>query len=562
MPAAASEPPVELPIGYYRDNFAHVLGFVHQRYGDVLPASTRRYCDAFFSLDEPAQRMHVRLATRRGPLIRSDRAHYDEIPDPDRCWALLRDVGLLVIDPPVPVDDRLALLRKDELVDLLSEVCAAGPARSARKDELLLRAGVLEEDAVQRWIGARFKMLAPLGADALAVCLLCYFGNAWQDLSTFIRTDLGLVQYEAYDLDPRLRAFGSAAEIEAVAALSALSWTLFERERELGVSELLAIVAAADRRADGLAQPSVQRRAKGLRNRAARQLERVAGSNPVLLQQALAIYRRSESPPARERAARLLVKLGRPAEGLAVAEQIAAGPRGAQEQDFAATFIPRIRRKLGLSATSTARFAPRRTSLALTQQDGIGVEERVVQHLQAQGDVALHTENVLLPGIAGLALWDILFSPLPGAFLNPYQRGPIDLFSDDFYSARKHAIDGRVEAIASGRYGVEEVLETFRQKQGIANWLVPWQALDEPLLCLAIERMPATHVAAIVGHIAEDPRQRRSGLPDLAVFPAAGGYRLVEVKGPGDTLQPNQRRWLRFFANHAIPAEVCDVRWR
>ena len=37
------------------------------------------------------------------------------------------------------------------------------------------------------------------------------------------------------------------------------------------------------------------------------------------------------------------------------------------------------------------------------------------------------------------------------------------------------------------------------------------------------------------------------------------GYELLEVKGPGDQLRPNQERWLRFFGEHAIPARVMRV---
>jgi hypothetical protein len=37
---------------------------------------------------------------------------------------------------------------------------------------------------------------------------------------------------------------------------------------------------------------------------------------------------------------------------------------------------------------------------------------------------------------------------------------------------------------------------------------------------------------------------------------------MVEVKGPGDRIQDNQQRWLEYFAQHQIPAEVYYVRWQ
>ncbi len=52
-------------------------------------------------------------------------------------------------------------------------------------------------------------------------------------------------------------------------------------------------------------------------------------------------------------------------------------------------------------------------------------------------------------------------------------------------------------------------------------------------------------------------------MPDLIQFwPAEGRYRMIEVKGPGDRLQDNQRRWLDFFAAHDIPVSVCHVQWQ
>lgn len=36
---------------------------------------------------------------------------------------------------------------------------------------------------------------------------------------------------------------------------------------------------------------------------------------------------------------------------------------------------------------------------------------------------------------------------------------------------------------------------------------------------------------------------------------------MIEVKGPGDRLQDNQRRWLAFFHRCEMPVAVCYVRW-
>jgi hypothetical protein len=60
--------------------------------------------------------------------------------------------------------------------------------------------------------------------------------------------------------------------------------------------------------------------------------------------------------------------------------------------------------------------------------------------------------------------------------------------------------------------------------------------------------------------------ENRNGLPDLVQFwpgraPAEQRYQMIEVKGPGDRLQDNQKRWMQFCVEHELPVVVCHVRW-
>ncbi|GAL06584.1 hypothetical protein restriction endonuclease-like VRR-NUC domain [Photobacterium aphoticum] len=64
----------------------------------------------------------------------------------------------------------------------------------------------------------------------------------------------------------------------------------------------------------------------------------------------------------------------------------------------------------------------------------------------------------------------------------------------------------------------------------------------------------------IFSRILFDPKHNRSGFPDLILF-QDDTYQWVEVKGPGDTLQRNQLRWLQVFDQHDIPALVAFVTW-
>ena len=94
------------------------------------------------------------------------------------------------------------------------------------------------------------------------------------------------------------------------------------------------------------------------------------------------------------------------------------------------------------------------------------------------------------------------------------------------------------------------------------NPLVNWQALDLELIQLALERIDHAHWCAIFERILQDLRNNRSGFPDLVYFPGSGGYCLVEVKGPGDSLQKNQQRWMQYFQAHGIVHRLDRVSWR
>ncbi|MBT4075851.1 MAG: VRR-NUC domain-containing protein, partial [Gammaproteobacteria bacterium] len=98
-------------------------------------------------------------------------------------------------------------------------------------------------------------------------------------------------------------------------------------------------------------------------------------------------------------------------------------------------------------------------------------------------------------------------------------------------------------------------------KQGLMNPLVDWNTLTLDIIQLALQRISYQHWLNIFKRILGDLRNNRSGFPDLILFPADSGYKLIEVKGPGDRLQKNQQRWMSFFSIHDIPHELVRVSW-
>ena len=93
----------------------------------------------------------------------------------------------------------------------------------------------------------------------------------------------------------------------------------------------------------------------------------------------------------------------------------------------------------------------------------------------------------------------------------------------------------------------------------LCHW-VNWQAIPLALVDAAARVIPSAHLCAVWERLLFDPRENRSGFPDLlALGDAPGDYALIEVKGPGDALQESQKRWLRFFGEQGMPAQVLWV---
>jgi len=63
----------------------------------------------------------------------------------------------------------------------------------------------------------------------------------------------------------------------------------------------------------------------------------------------------------------------------------------------------------------------------------------------------------------------------------------------------------------------------------------------------------------IFERLLQHPGDHGHGLPDLLWWNDQGEVRLIEVKGPGDVLQPHQRAWLEWLARHDVAAEVLHV---
>jgi hypothetical protein len=190
-----------------------------------------------------------------------------------------------------------------------------------------------------------------------------------------------------------------------------------------------------------------------------------------------------------------------------------------------------------------------------------GVERAALAALLSNGGIGRHLENALPLSMLGLAFWDIVFMPVEGVFVNPYQDRPLDLYWAGFRAVRAEPIAKRLLSLETGDEFARRVEHVLREKSGTSSALVSWAALDAEFVSALITSIPAPHWCRLFDHLLTDLAQFRTGFPDLALLYGRGRYEFVEVKGPGDQLRREQRLWFDFFARAGLPARLLRVEW-
>ena len=251
---------------------------------------------------------------------------------------------------------------------------------------------------------------------------------------------------------------------------------------------------------------------------------------------------------------------------LEICVAIVADPCDDEELQFAFGFGARIvkRHKIDNHAVFDQpgdNHSPEQIELNLPRQDS--VEQAVVDYLLAQHEAnqCYYLENSLFNGVLGLLIWDVMFSPISGAFYHPFQHRPADFYAHDFCHKRSQQLAKVWSSIANNEDILNRASHCWKMKHGLMNPLVNWQTLSLEIIELALSRIDYAHWMSIFERILLDLRNNRAGFPDLVLFPATGAYRLIEVKGPGDTLQKNQQRWMQYFLEQNIPHALARVSW-
>ena len=546
---------IELPEGYYLTNFLELVDYVVEQYADLLSPKERAFHNKFHSLDVQAQKLYVRMLTRKGSAFRQCKLEYQEIPDTADAAVELEKNDFIQINPQLDADEIVELFNKTEWLNMLaaleldqSTLKELKKLKRAELDEVIF--GLADEFDINSLIEEIIYQICD--PESFDIFKLLFFGNLNQDLTEFVLRDLGLYRFENYTIDKQARLFSDKKQIDNYLEY----YQLISDLDNILADDDTAIVELHHRLPEPNEKDStLNRRIQRVNLLLARQLERLES-----LDDALTIYQKCHIPPARERTARILIKQNKIDSSLDLCRQIIAQPYTESEAIFATDFGYRTAKKHNIDWSPPSKYLPSSEKIKI-EQSGEGVEIDTANYLSQFGE-CFFVENGLFLSVFGLHFWELIFAPVKGAFTNPFQIRPHDLYEDDFVAKRQHLFDRLNEQVGSLDVNISHILERRKSKEGTATPFIFWELIDETLIRTALDSIPNEHWQVIFDRLWADIRANRSGFPDLILFKDDGSYELIEVKGPGDRLQKNQIRWMEHFNEHDIPHRVIHVEWR
>ncbi|MBF6632129.1 MAG: VRR-NUC domain-containing protein [Comamonas sp.] len=542
---------------YYLHNFQHALQWLAQRCADLLDAPEHTFLQQFAQLPQPSQALLVRMLMRRGPWFRHSKLQYAEIGDTLQAAQPLQALGWMDEQAPMPIEVLFDLHTRAELHTILPAHLPPSTQRKQDWLQLLIDAELpaqpytqwhphttenvwLLSDAI-RQLGLRLRLM--------------FFGNLHQEWSEFVLADLGIFRYETVLLPIEARAFQCRTDVDTYLAMQAGREALHsETVDAASVLDMLARCRSPN--------PWLERRRAKLLMQLGQWCERAQN-----LSLAQSIYADCTYPGARHRHVRVLELQSDYAAALALAQTALQAPESEEELQKLQRMLPRLLRHTGAPAlrrrAQVAVVEAALMDIALPLPATPSSVEYVLRDHWHRGDAPVfYVENTLITALFGLLCWPAIFAPLQGAFFHPFQSAPTDFAAPDFAQRRAAVFAQCLAQLDDGSYR-STILARWADKYGLQNPLVIWPALNEALLEMALLCIPAAHLRAMFARLQADPKNHRTGLPDLIRFwPAEQRYAMVEVKAPGDKLQDNQIRWLQYFAQHGIPAHVCHVTWQ
>lgn len=535
-----------LPTFYYHEHFLEMLDFVATHYAHVLLETHAAFIRDFRALPRDAQCLYVRLVNRKGRVFAASKLRYPEIGDSRPLVKTLRETGWVTTPGAAHFEDVLGFLTRAEIYTALLG-SFTGMSRSLKKAELI---GFAREHCDPVEFMSQLdtnRLLVQARVDAVRYILFLYFGRIQDGLSQFTMRDLGLVRTQSFKehYEPRFsdrteaqEHFYFASRLHDLGAAKSDDLLPYVEEITLWPEpEFAASAAVRDKYA----------------YRLGRKLER-NNDKPA----ALSVYRTGESTQCSERVIRLMLASGEREEAEKYLERCLENPRSDEEWLVAQDIYERKFRK---KRTSSLTDLLREAEVIDIDESRIGAPEHAaVEHFEAEGWVALRTENSIWRTLFGLLFWEELFTADDAAMHSPFEFLPGALTDGSFATRFETQIAGKLARFNEPGAVKSTVLKTSTKHWGTPNGVFRWRQRSIDAVFALLDSADGDAIRRVVQRFCDDYKESRYGYPDLMVIDE-NGVRFVEIKAEGDQLRRNQMLRLRQLRDGGFRADVVRVRW-
>lgn len=527
---------------YYLSNFEILVDHVFEFYQDLLNDTELNFYHAFHKLSHSGRCLFVRMIMRKGSLFRRDKLTYQEIPNIHQAVAELIRHGFATVPKELPLEALLPLYNIREWrawLECPQRLLPTSLARPALNEAV--------QQSLPSPCAPPTTIIELQQQSCFTLFKLLYFGNPHQDLSQFVVTDLGHIRYPSYPLNKVSRQFQHRAEVDERLAYYAACEQLTELKTldHAQLASYYAQIAEID-----VNNATLHRKKEHTLLTIARQIERLNPEN------ALAFYRQLNTGAAVERLVRILQKQNQFDEALALCQTMLQQNVREESRLFFHANAQRLCKKLQRPIPINHNAIDQTWVIKVDKLDA-AVELLAIDKLSHLGD-CFYVENSLFTCLFCLVYWPVIYADIQGAFTQPYQHRPHDLYESDFLTKRSAAYEAAANEFLTGA-NQQTYLDRFTQIQQLKCCFGPWPDLTTAIVQRALACIPKSDLQQIFKRMWNDLRFCRSGFPDLVCFLKNGGYQLIEVKGPGDNLQRNQQLWFAFFQEHNIPARVLRI---
>lgn len=536
----------ELPAFYYHQHFLELLNFLSANYVHVLSPQELDLVNQFRALSLPAQRLYVRLANRKGRIFAIPSLRYPEIGLLAEPLEELRQRGWVCSPGDELYQDVLRFLSKSEIYDCL-KMDFGGLNRSLKKQQLI-------DFALRQCKPAAFmasvnlnRLLVQCRVEWVRFLLFLYFGEIREGLTRFTMRDMGLVHTHAFldSYEPRFADREQALQAFFFASRLRLHQRGSEQDKQ-------ALVDGADDWPETTIDTAAVYRDR-LALAIGCDLEKSGR-----VDEALAVYRRSDSTDCAERLIRLLLSSGRREEAREQLESCLDNPRSEAEWMLADDLY---QRKFGRKRTSPATDFLRAAKIIELDETHSGSPERAaIRHFQKHGLQAFRAENTVWRSLFGLLFWDELFLRKSAVLHSPFDALPASLKHGTFYDDFADPIEQKLATLAEPAITRRHLLHISTRHFGESNGVFSWRKSTLEVIFALLTHANHQAVATMLRMMCRSYSQTRDGFPDLLLVDKQGAH-FVEIKAEGDQVRRNQLLRLQQMRDAGLRADVVRVRW-